>query len=47
MRYAAISGKVFSKKSDYMNAIVRTCARKLLFSFFSKSDSSAVYAGFA
>ncbi|KAJ4715289.1 ATP-dependent zinc metalloprotease FTSH [Melia azedarach] len=30
MRYAAISGKVFSKKSDYMNAIVRTCAPRVI-----------------
>lgn len=30
MRYTEISGKVFARKSDYINSIVRACARKLL-----------------
>lgn len=29
MRYAETAGKVFSRKSDYVNSIVRACARKL------------------
>lgn len=28
MRYAEISGRVFSKKMDYLNSVVRACARK-------------------
>lgn len=31
MRYAEISGRVFSRKNDYLNAVVRACARKLHF----------------
>lgn len=30
MQYAEASGKVFARKSDYINSIVRACARKLL-----------------
>jgi len=29
MRYAEISGQVFARKLDYINSIVRACARKL------------------
>lgn len=29
MRYAETTGRVFSRKSDYVNSIVRACARKL------------------
>ena len=29
MSYSEVSGKVFSRKSDYINSIVRSCARKL------------------
>lgn len=34
MRYAEISGKVYSRKSDYVESIVRACARE-----FSTSGS--------
>jgi hypothetical protein len=30
MCYNESSGKVFARKSDYINSIVRSCARKLL-----------------
>lgn len=30
MRYAEASGRAFSRKPDYVNSIVRACARKLL-----------------
>ena len=29
MQYTEVSGRVFSRKSDYVNSIVRACARKL------------------
>lgn len=29
MRYAEVSGRAFARKSDYVNSIVRACARKL------------------
>lgn len=29
MRYTEVSGQVFARKSDYINSIVRACARKL------------------
>lgn len=29
MRYTKVSGRVFARKSDYINSIVRACARKL------------------
>lgn len=48
MRYVETSGKVYSKKSDYMNVIVRACARKLenSFFFFYNIFTSAFYASF-
>lgn len=30
MQYAEISGRVFKRKSDYVNSIVRACARKYI-----------------
>lgn len=30
MRYKDISGQVYARKSDYVNSIIRACARKLL-----------------
>jgi len=35
MHYAEISGQVFARKSDYINSIVRACARKFVLSFRS------------
>jgi hypothetical protein len=29
MRYSETSGRVFARKSDYVNSIIRACARKL------------------
>lgn len=37
MRYAEASGKAFSKKSDYVNSIVRACARKYLSLYYCAS----------
>lgn len=34
MRYTEISGQVFARKSDYVNSIVRACARKLFMLFW-------------
>ena len=34
MRYAETAGRVFAKKSDYVNAIVRACACKLHKSYY-------------
>ncbi|KAH7566053.1 hypothetical protein JRO89_XS08G0074500 [Xanthoceras sorbifolium] len=45
MRYAEISGRVFSKKLDYLNAIVRACARKLF--FFSSFTTTSIVIAFA
>lgn len=36
MCYAETPGKVFSRKSDYVNSIVRACARKFPRYIFSK-----------
>lgn len=29
MRYAETAGRIFARKSDYVNSIVRACARRL------------------
>lgn len=40
MRYSETSGRVFARKSDYVNSIIRACARKLLhFTSFYRSRS--------
>lgn len=45
MRYTKVSGKPFLRKSDYVNSIVRACARKYHFVFFTTclSKLSLIY----
>lgn len=33
MRYLEISGRVFKRKADFVNSIVRACARKYIIKY--------------
>jgi len=52
MRYTEVSGQVFARKSDYINSIVRACARKLFWvsghfgKSYLQSDSTLTYLTF-